>query len=220
MKKTKLTKILTLAMVTTMLFAAVGCGAKDNSAKDNSADATSDVINEETADSKDDTATEDAVSESSDQHATGIFKGMETVDLNGEAVDRTVFADNKLTLVNVWSTGCTPCIMEIPELEKINQEYADKGVAVKGLLYELQVGLTDEIRADVEEILTKAGATYQQLTVSESMFEADELQNMAAFPTTFFVDSEGNIVKTVEGSRDFDGWKELIDSVLEEMGNE
>ena len=145
-----------------------------------------------------------------------LFKEMKTEDINGNKVDSSIFSKYKLTVVNVWNTGCTPCVGEIPTLYKLNKEYEKKGVSIKGLLLESGVGLNDEEKKTVEDILKKAKSTYQQLTVSEDMLQ-DKTLILQAFPTTFFVDKDGNIVDSIEGSNDYDGWKAKIDEVLEKV---
>lgn len=154
------------------------------------------------------------------QSGDDIFKNMKTKDLKGEDVDSGIFAENKLTLVNVWGTWCTPCVAEIPELEQVSKDYEGKGVAIKGLLYEMEAGVNDETKAAAEEIIEKAGANYQQLTASEEMHMSDLLQGLQAFPTTFIVDSEGNIIGQIEGSSDAAGWTELIEEYLQEVDGE
>ena len=145
-----------------------------------------------------------------------LFKEMKTEDINGNKVDSSIFSKYKLTVVNVWNTGCTPCVGEIQTLDKINKEYEKKGVSIKGLLLESGVGLNDEEKKTVEDILKKAKSTYQQLTVSEDMLQ-DKTLILQSFPTTFFVDKDGNIVDSIEGSNDYDGWKAKIDEVLEKV---
>ena len=145
-----------------------------------------------------------------------LFKEMKTEDINGNKVDSSIFSKYKLTVVNVWNTGCTPCVDEIPTLVKLNKEYEKKGVSIKGLLLESGVGLNDEEKKTVEDILKKAKSTYQQLTVSEDMLQ-DKTLILQSFPTTFFVDKDGNIVDSIEGSNDYDGWKAKIDEVLEKV---
>ena len=145
-----------------------------------------------------------------------LFKEMKTEDINGNKVDSSIFSKYKLTVVNVWNTGCTPCVDEIPTLDKLNKEYEKKGVSIKGLLLESGVGLNDEEKKTVEDILKKAKSTYQQLTVSENMLQ-DKTLILQSFPTTFFVDKDGNIVDSIEGSNDYDGWKAKIDEVLEKV---
>ena len=145
-----------------------------------------------------------------------LFKEMKTEDINGNKVDSSIFSKYKLTVVNVWNTGFTPCVGEIPTLDKLNKEYEKKGVSIKGLLLESGVGLNDEEKKTVEDILKKAKSTYQQLTVSEDMLQ-DKTLILQSFPTTFFVDKDGNIVDSIEGSNDYDGWKAKIDEVLEKV---
>lgn len=146
-----------------------------------------------------------------------FFSEMETTDLAGNAVDSSVFAENKLTLVNVWNAGCTPCVQEMPILDQLNKDYAEKGVSIKGLVWEFQAGLSDESRTEVEGIIEQAESEYQQLLVSEKMAESEVLTGLQAFPTTFFIDSEGNIVEKIEGSNDYEGWKANIDKVLKKV---
>lgn len=218
MRKTKFLKIVTLGVSASLMLMLFGCGEKKEASEDTNAN----IVEEKT---ETDETTEDAAEDVTEdteatQETAGIFENMNTVDLNGEAVDSSIFVDNTLTLVNVWNRGCTPCIMEIPELDKLNKDYEEKGVAVKGLIYEFGVGIEDDARAEVEEILGNAGAEYQQLLVSEEMLPAAELQELEAFPTTYLVNSEGKIIGTVLGSRDYDGWKEVVEGVLQEIGNE
>ena len=71
---------------------------------------------------------------------------MEIVDLKGEKVVSSIFSENDLTLVNVWNKGCIPCIEELPILDELNNEYKDKGVAIKGLYYGFREGISDEDR--------------------------------------------------------------------------
>lgn len=167
----------------------------------------------------DDTSSQTSGSVQSSSKAENPFANMETVDLNDNAVNSSAFAENKLTLVNAWNLGCTPCIEEIPALDKLNKTYADKGVAVKGLYYNFGNKLSDKERTEIAEIMAKAKATYPQLLTSEAMAATDELKEMAAFPTTYFVDSEGNIVYTVQGSRSYEDWAALVDEVLEKAAN-
>ena len=59
---------------------------------------------------------ESAASESSDNassksdESTGVFKGFKGKDLDGNDVDDSLFAKNKVTVVNFWFSGCKPCV--------------------------------------------------------------------------------------------------------------
>ncbi|CEQ29801.1 thioredoxin [[Clostridium] sordellii] len=154
---------------------------------------------------------------SNSSSSSNVFKNMKTTNINGNKVDGSIFADKKLTLINVWNTGCTPCIDEIPILDKINKEYETKGVSIKGLILESGLGLKDKEKKVVEEILEKSKATYQQLILSSEMLDSDVFKMLDVVPTTFFVDKNGNIVEKVEGANDYKGWKNKIKEVLKKV---
>lgn len=159
-------------------------------------------------DEKDTTASSDVIK------APQLFESFTTEDLAGNSVDSSIFSENKVTMINVWNSGCSPCIEELPILEQLSQDYEGKEVGIKGLIFEMKAGLSDEERSTVEDILNKAGAQYQQLLVSESMLHSDAIQNIMAFPTTFFVDSNGKILYSTEGAREYDDWVDAIDKAL------
>ena len=46
-------------------------------------------------------------------------------DIDGKNVSEKVFADSKITMVNVWGTFCGPCIREMPDLGVLNKKYGD-----------------------------------------------------------------------------------------------
>ena len=202
MNRKRITKKATLALVAMMtVTSVVGCSQSNNSNKNQQG---SNQKTEQKTEQKTDKNTNSSLSSST------IFKDMKTTDIDGNKVDKSIFSKYKLTMVNVWNTGCSPCISEIPTLDRLNKEYREKGVSIKGMLLESGIGLTDEEKA-------KANATYQQLTVTKDMVEKDDTLLLQAFPTTFFIDKDGNIVDSIEGSNDYDGWKAKIDEVLKKV---
>lgn len=65
--------------------------------------------------------------------AEGADVAFETTDLDGNPVNSAqLFSQNKITMINIWATTCGPCIEEMPELEKMNQEFQKKGGAIVG----------------------------------------------------------------------------------------
>ena len=209
MNRKRITKKATLALVAMMtVTSVVGCTQSNNSNKNQQG---SNQKTEQKTEQKTDKNTNSSLSSST------IFKDMKTTDIDGNKVDKSIFSKYKLTMVNVWNTGCSPCISEIPTLDRLNKEYREKGVSIKGMLLESGIGLTDEEKATAKEILSKANATYQQLTVTNDMVEKDDTLLLQAFPTTFFIDKDGNIVDSIEGSNDYDGWKAKIDEVLKKV---
>ena len=133
-------------------------------------------------------------------------------DVNGNAVNTAeVFAKNKVTVVNIWASWCPPCVGEIPELDKMNKELSEKGCGVIGLLYD---GEDPQGLEDAKDILQDVGATYLNM-----IFPYKISANVAfqAYPTTFFVDSNGTIIgEPVVGAAP-DRYREMVDTLLSNM---
>lgn len=143
------------------------------------------------------------------------FVNMDAVDLDGNQITSEAFAGNKLTMVNLWNLGCSACIMEIPDLDRLNDDLAQQGVAVMGLYYNNGREISEEDRAAIADILQ--GTDYPHIVPSAEMMKTKQLEQVSLFPQTFFVDSEGNIVDTVAGSRDYEGWIQVINKQLKKV---
>lgn len=139
-------------------------------------------------------------------------------DINGSTYTEGMFADHDLTMVNVFTTWCTPCIREIPDLEKLHKEMEGQGVGVVGIVLDAigSSGKVDEEAVEKAKILAeKTGAAYPFLIPDEG-YLGGRLAGIAAVPETFFVDKDGNIVgETYSGSRSFEDWKGIVEKELE-----
>ena len=147
----------------------------------------------------------------------GNVGAFETTDIDGNAYTEKVFSDYDLTLVNCFTTWCSPCVNEIPELEKLYEEMKEKGVGVVGVVLDT-VG--DDAKQN-EDTVKKAGVLQEKTKASYPFMVPDStmmngrLNGISAFPETFFVDKEGNIVgETYSGSHSLDEWKEIVEKEL------
>ncbi len=128
-------------------------------------------------------------------------------DLEGNAINSSeLFKQNKLTMVNIWGTYCSPCIEEMPELIKLNTEYKD--FAVVGIVID---GNNNE--ATVISMVEKLGINFTNI-VPNSEINNKILQYVSAVPTTFFVNSEGLIVGEIIVGADIEGYKRNIENLL------
>ena len=148
--------------------------------------------------------------------STNVGK-FETKGVDGKDYTEKVFSDYDLTLVNVFTTWCSPCVNEIPELEKLYEEMKEKGVGVVGVVLDT-VG--DDAKQN-EDTVKKAGVLQEKTKASYPFLVPDStmmngrLNGISAFPETFFVDKEGNIVgETYSGSHSLDEWKEIVEKEL------
>ena len=137
---------------------------------------------------------------------TGIALSVQ--DLDGNAVQtQDIFSSHKYTVVNMWATWCGPCVGEIPELAKMEEELAEKDCGLVGLLVDSDAG---SIR-DAKDILSGSDAAYLNIVMTRDL---DRLFSSDYIPATFFVDQSGNIVGEPIVGADPDGYLKRIESLL------
>ena len=193
-------KILILGMA---LMVAAGISACNASSKTSSSEAT--TTESKQADAK----AEDSKQAESDKEDKK-FPEFTAKTISGEDISSDLFKDSKLTVVNVWGSWCGPCVQEIPELQKLYESMKDKDVNVIGLAQDAGTDLDA-----VKEIIDKNKVTYQNI-VPEGATE-DFVMNLMAFPTTFFVDSDRNIVGVIQGGRNLEAFTAAVEGVLEKL---
>lgn len=150
----------------------------------------------------------------------GTLSSFSAYDLNGVAVDETIFADHQLTMINIWATFCGPCLREMPELGQLAADYAERGVQIVGIVSDVTQKANGTFSPDMVEsaqaLVTQTGADYLHLLPSSDLVSA-KLKSVSAVPETIFVDSAGNLVgQSYVGSRSEEDWARIIDSLLEE----
>ena len=115
-------------------------------------------------------------------------------DLDGNDVSSDeLFSKNKVTVMNFWFTTCKPCVGELGDLEKLNQELAKKGGQVVGVNSFTLDGNKGEI-ADAKDVLSKKGVTYKNIWFKSDSEAGKFTSNLFSFPTTYVIDQNGNIV--------------------------
>ena len=171
---------------------------------------------------------ESAASESSDNassksdESTGVFKGFKGKDLDGNDVDDSLFAKNKVTVVNFWFSGCKPCVGELSKLNELNETLKEMGGEVVGINTDTLDNNEAGIK-EAKEILKAQGASYKNLTFDSNSTVGDYAGNgnIMAFPTTVLVDKDGNIVGEpfmggIDDQSNYDQLMKQIQSVLDQ----
>ena len=119
-------------------------------------------------------------------------------------------------MINIWGTFCGPCIREMPELEEISEMYDEKDLKLIGLpgdLYGTDGVVNEDQLATAIDIMDKTGAKYTMLIPSMEI-EAWLMDSIRFYPTTIFVDENGEHLKFVESANSKEGWIEIIEEVL------
>ena len=122
------------------------------------------------------------------------FPAFEGKDLDGNMVKSDeLFSGNAVTVVNFWFTTCNPCVGELAELDALNKELAGKGGALIGVNTFTLDGDEAAI-SEAKDVLAKKGATYQNVYFASDGEAGKFVTNIFAYPTTYVVDRNGNIV--------------------------
>ncbi len=149
--------------------------------------------------------------------STGNKVTFSTTDRDGNTFDSSLFADQDLTLINFWEPWCGPCVSEIPDLQKLYDNYADQGLLVIGVYSE------ENMEEDVDIVLSDSGVTYPILKYTSAF----DIYQSGYVPTTILVDRQGNIIDTgnsyegldstlIVGSRSYSDWEDIVTPYLGE----
>ncbi len=135
----------------------------------------------------------------------------ETMDLEGNPVTaEELFSSHTMTMVNVWASWCPPCVRELPELQRLNGEFAEKNCAIVGLLLD---GDEEQGLADGKARLQEAGASYTILLPWDGVYD---LFPVSAIPTSFFIDSQGHVIGEPIVGAYVDGYTPALDAAIAE----
>jgi|SRR3990172_612868 len=120
-------------------------------------------------------------------------KGAPEFDLENIAGGSTKTAEikGKVAIVDFWATWCQPCIAEIPNFNKLHDEYQGKDVQVIAITIESD---HDDIAPKVKE----TGMKYTVLVGNDKV--VDGFGGVLGFPTTFVVTKDWKIYKKYLGA--------------------
>jgi len=103
-------------------------------------------------------------------------------DCDGKVLSLDQFA-GKVVVLNFWRTTCFPCLEEMPDLQKVYEEFKDKGVVVIGLA-------VDDKRSDVDNKMNVLGLTYP---IALDNMATRLMYKIKSVPHTFIIDKAGII---------------------------
>jgi len=111
----------------------------------------------------------------------------------------------KVVMLNFFTFFCAPCREEMPDLNKIYNEFKDKGLQTIG------IALSSD-PTQIRFLVKQLGLDYPVLSGNDKVSEA--YGNVAVVPTTFIIDKQGNIAQQILGTRTKEDFVKMIKALL------
>lgn len=195
-----------------------GCGGGDSSSDGFAEDQQANKEQQEAGDREEAGTSGEDASETPEEKEPVSLGEFSMEDIYGETYTQEMFADYRLTMVNVFATWCSPCINEIPDLETLKNEMADREVNLVGIVMDAadgEGGADPEALEKAKTLAERLGVTYPFL-VPDAGYLNGLLLGVRGVPTTFFVDQEGNLIGEVYvGGHSLEDWRSIVETELE-----
>jgi thiol-disulfide isomerase/thioredoxin len=117
------------------------------------------------------------------------------------------FVGNKIAVVNVWASWCSPCRAEIPALNSLSQKYPD--VQFMGIL-------TRDNLANAEVFARQLAVTYPNFIDDSLLLGFRNTLPANAIPTTVVLDKQGRVAARISGPITVGGLSDLIERLRAE----
>jgi len=142
----------------------------------------------------------------------GVNVGLRAPDialpaLTGETVNLASLK-GKVVLVNFWATWCGPCLMEMPSMQRLYQQYHRDNFEI------LAVATDFEGAPVVKPYVGRLRLTFPILL--DPQLQVNDLYKVTGIPTSIIIDRDGIITHKFYGSEDWDSDRShrLIEQIL------
>lgn len=127
-------------------------------------------------------------------------------DLKGNTFKLSELA-GKAVVVNFWATTCPGCVIEIPSLAQLHQQYSAQGLIVIG------VAMDYDPAAQVREMVRQKQMNYAVVLDANGQI-AKAFGNVTLTPTTFFINKKGKIIRHKLGEMSHEDFETTIQGML------
>jgi cytochrome c biogenesis protein CcmG, thiol:disulfide interchange protein DsbE len=111
----------------------------------------------------------------------------------------------KVVMINFFTFFCGPCRDEMPDLNKINNEFKGRGLQTLG------IALSSD-PTQIRFLVKQLGLEYPVLIGNDKV--SDAYGSIAVVPTTVIIDKQGNIAQRIEGTRKKEAFINMIQPLL------
>ena len=107
----------------------------------------------------------------------------------------------KVVLVNLWATWCAPCLKELPELAKLQEQYRDKGLHVLTVTIDEPEILETRVKKVWRDRAAGLPAYLQTEVTPDKFVSLIDPSWAEIMPTNFVLDREGKLKATLTGGK-------------------
>ncbi|PJF23023.1 MAG: hypothetical protein CUN56_03000 [Phototrophicales bacterium] len=111
----------------------------------------------------------------------------------------------QIVVLNFWASWCAPCHAEAPDLQRIHERYAERGVVLVGITYS-ETSVEDSLNFIEQYGLTYRNGADPRMRIADSY-------RITGVPETFVIRQDGKIVKYYPGSIN----ETILSNVLETL---
>ncbi len=186
-----------------------GCAQNKEAVMENETiESTSEVVSE--AEVQTETTTEETTET---QEEEPYIVSFEANTIDGEAFSSDIFAQSRLTMINVWATYCNPCLSEMPDLGEIAAEYDSTEFQMIGIISDVAEESSEEDINNAKDLIEQTKANYPHLLLNESLY-MNLVGGVSSVPTTFFVNQKGEMLGYAMGAQSKETWVSIIEDLL------
>lgn len=120
----------------------------------------------------------------------------------------------KTIFLNFWGTWCPPCRAEMPDIQKLYEEFDQEGEDALVILGVAAPNLGKEKSEDgIKTFLEENGYTYPVLMDTEA--ELFQTYGITSFPTTIMIDRDGDLFGYATGQLNEETMRSIIQQTME-----
>lgn len=135
-------------------------------------------------------------------------------DLTGAKVDLSDLLKQGPVLIDFFTTCCQPCQRALPELDRLDRTYRDRGFRV------IAISQDDPKTAQkVKPFVQSRG--FGMIVIADPKKEIGNAYHVRQIPTAFLIDRDGSVVHFAQGYVPGDDakWEELLKGLLAPQGS-
>lgn len=117
-------------------------------------------------------------------------------------------------VLNFWATWCAPCVAELPDFEKINREYADKGVRVILISTDFRRDVDKRVKPFVERQKLECQVVFMDETTPNDWIDLVSTEWSGAIPATLIVRKNRSFECFFEKQLHFEELEESVQAAL------